>query len=136
MADRGVYEHPGRGRQLLRFDGMRFLNTITPTDIDAMIEVKDTVLVFFEVKLREKGVPMGQRIALERLVKDAKRAGKHAIAIVCEHDVDDSQQDVYLKDLNVREVYTSEKLMWQAPNWSITAKQAADYYIGYFYEIA
>lgn len=39
MAERGVYEHPNRGKQLLRFDGMRFLDSITPTDIDALIEV-------------------------------------------------------------------------------------------------
>ena len=89
MIERGVYENPNRGRQLLRFDDMRFLNSITPTDIDAMIEVRDRVLVFFEAKLRGKDVPRGQRIALERLVLNAKSAGKHAIAIVGEHCVDD-----------------------------------------------
>ena len=136
MIERGVYENPNRGRQLLRFDDMRFLNSITPTDIDAMIEVRDRVLVFFEAKLRGKDVPRGQRIALERLVLNAKSAGKHAIAIVGEHCVDDTNKDIFLKDLNVREVFTSESMKWQPPKWDITAKEAADYYIGYFYKVA
>jgi hypothetical protein len=136
MAERGVYEHPNRGKQLLRFDGMRFLDSITPTDIDALIEVRNQIVVFFEAKLKDKEVPFGQKLALERLVKNAGRAGKHAIAIIGEHNVTDPSEDVFLKDLLVREVFTTEQMQWRPPKRKLYAKEAADVYIRYFYKVA
>lgn len=136
MAERGVYEHPNRGKQLLRFDGMRFLDSITPTDIDALIEVRNQIVVFFEAKLKDKEVPFGQKLALERLVKNAGRAGKHAIAIIGEHNVTDPSEDVFLKDLLVREVFTTEQMQWRPPKRKLYAKEAADVYIKYFYKVA
>lgn len=136
MAERGVYEHPNRGKQLLRFDGMRFLDSITPTDIDALIEVRNQIVVFFEAKLKDKEVPFGQKLALERLVRNAGRAGKHAIAIIGEHNVTDPSEDVFLKDLLVREVFTTERMQWRPPKRKLYAKEAADVYIRYFYKVA
>lgn len=136
MAERGVYEHPSRGKQLLRFDGMRFLDSITPTDIDALIEVRNQIVVFFEAKLKDKEVPFGQKLALERLVRNAGRAGKHAIAIIGEHNVTDPSEDVFLKDLLVREVFTTEQMQWRPPKRKLYAKEAADVYIRYFYKVA
>jgi hypothetical protein len=136
MAERGVYEHPNRGKQLLRFDGMRFLDSITPTDIDALIEVRNQIVVFFEAKLKDKEVPFGQKLALERLVKNAGMAGKHAIAIIGEHNVTDPSEDVFLKDLLVREVFTTERMQWRPPKRKLYAKEAADVYIRYFYKVA
>lgn len=136
MAERGVYEHPNRGKQLLRFDGMRFLDSITPTDIDALIEVRNQIVVFFEAKLKDKEVPFGQKLALERLVRNAGRAGKHAIAIIGEHNVTDPSEDVFLKDLLVREVFTTEQMQWSPPKRKLYAKEAADVYIRYFYKVA
>ncbi|MBQ1779027.1 MAG: hypothetical protein IIZ93_16560 [Acidaminococcaceae bacterium] len=136
MAERGVYEHPNRGKQLLRFDGMRFLDSITPTDIDALIEVRNQIVVFFEAKLKDKEVPFGQKLALERLVRNAGRAGKHAIAIIGEHNITDPSEDVFLKDLLVREVFTTEQMQWRPPKRKLYAKEAADVYIRYFYKVA
>lgn len=136
MAERGVYEHPNRGKQLLRFDGMRFLDSITPTDIDALIEVRNQIVVFFEAKLKDKEVPFGQKLALERLVRNAGRAGKHAIAIIGEHNVTDPSEDVFLKDLLVREVFTTEQMQWRPPKRKLYAKEAEDVYIRYFYKVA
>ena len=136
MSERGTYEHPNRGKQLLRFDGMRFLDTITPTDIDGLIEVRNQIFIFFEAKLQDKEVPDGQRLALERLVKDAGMAGKHAIAIVGEHNITDPSEDVFLKDLLVREVFTTETMRWRPPKRRLYAKEAADVYIKHFYRAA
>lgn len=136
MAERGVYTNPNRGKQLLRFDGMRFLDSITPTDIDGLIEVRDQIIVFFEAKLQNKEVPFGQKLALERLVKDAGKAGKHAIAIIGEHNVIDPSEDVFMKDLLVREVFTTESQRWKPPKRRLYAKEAADIYIRYFYKVA
>lgn len=120
----------------MRFDGMQFLDTITPTDIDGVIDVRNQVLVLFEAKYGGKDVPHGQKVALERIVQDARRAGKHAIAFVVEHNVTDPAQDVFLKDLIIREAYRSETLRWRTPTISMTAKEATELYIRRFYRVA
>lgn len=106
-----MFRSPDRARQLILFDGIKYGN-IAPTDFDAVIEYKDRVWLVFEVKLADKELPRGQRLALERLIGDAKKAGKHGMAIVCEHRVLDPLQDVILADCMVREVYTTEMLRW------------------------
>ena len=113
---------------------MRFLDSITPTDIDALIEVRNQIVVFFEAKLKDKEVPFGQKLALERLVRNAGRAGKHAIAIIGEHNVTDPSEDVFLKDLLVREVFTTEQMRWRPPKRKLYAKEATDVYINHFYK--
>lgn len=131
MAERGVYQNANRGRQLLRFDGFRY-GSITPTDIDGVIDYHDFVWVLFEAKLTGKDVPRGQRLALERLIQNAKRARKHGIALIVEHGVEDCTRDIFLKDCMVREVYTTENMKWRPPRWAITAKGMADAYINYY----
>ena len=130
MAERGVYQNANRGRQLLRFDGFQY-GTITPTDIDAIIDYHDRVWVVFEAKLIGKDVPNGQRIMLERKIRDAIRAQKHGIALIVEHGIEDPSKDIFLKDCMVREVYTTENMKWRPPKWAINAKDMTDAYIGY-----
>lgn len=135
MPERGVYINRSRGKQLLRFDGFCY-GSITPTDIDAVIEYRDELWITFEVKLEGKDVPVGQRLALERHVRDTEKAGKNSIAIIVEHDVYDYQQDVFLCDCIVRELYAYDKktnsYIWRKPKKRITAKEAADTYIKFY----
>ena len=133
--ERGVYQYESRGRQLLRFDGVRYGN-ITPTDIDGIIDYKNRVWILFEAKLAGKSVPAGQRLALERLIQNAKRAGKHGLAMIIEHNVSDCTRDVFVTDCMVREVYTTENMDWRPPKWRIGAKDMADAYINYFVNCA
>lgn len=133
---RGTYSNPNKGRQLIRFDGMELqddLRTITPTDIDALIDVRNKVLVLFEAKLKGKEVPRGQKLALERIVNDARVAGKNAIAIVCDHEVEDAGTDILLCDSIAREVYETEHQEWRPMRRRMTAKELADFYIGRYY---
>ena len=143
MYDRGQFINSRRGRQLLRFDGMipqrEDLCSITPTDIDAVIDVRNRMLILFEAKYNGKEVPQGQKKALERLVDDAKSAGKNAIAIVCDHNVEDVNKDVFLKDVFLkdaiaREVYETEHQEWRPMKRNgMTAKELADFYIRTYY---
>lgn len=133
MSERGTYENRKRGKQLLRFDGMNYLQNITPTDIDALIDVRDKVLVLFEAKLADKECPFGQKLALERLIRDAYKAGKHAICIIGEHNITDPDCDVFLKDLIAREVYDTEYKAWKPMKKTMTVKELADWYISRFY---
>lgn len=131
MAERGVYQNANRGRQLLRFDGFRY-GSITPTDIDGVIDYHDFVWVLFEAKLAGKDVPRGQKLALERLIQNAKRARKHGIAMIVEHNVEDCTKDIILRDCMVREIITTENMKWRPPRRSITAKDMSDAYINYY----
>lgn len=131
--ERGVYKHKTRARQLLLFDWMQYGN-ITPTDIDMTIEYKDRARIFVEVKGRTKDVPIGQRLLLQRFVDDFRASGKDAIAIIAEHEVDDSSKDIHIKDCSVREIYYKKRAddagcNWRKPHGAFTVKQLADAFI-------
>ena len=126
---RGTYRWKKRARQLLLFDGILVDATITPMDIDCCIEYKNRAVVLIEVKRRLVRVPTGERLTLERFVLDFKHAGKKAIAIVADHNVDDPYEDVYVKDCIVREVYFSGELYWRPTRGMMTVKQLIDAFL-------
>ena len=129
--ERGTYQNVNRGRQLLRFDGLRYGN-ITPTDIDGLIEYRNQLWLMFEAKMEGKDVPQGQRLALERFIQNIRIAKKHGIAMIVEHDIQDTGKDIYLKDCKVREIITTENQTWRPPKYEITVKDITDMYIGYY----
>ncbi len=128
--ERGVYQSINRGKQLIRFDGMQYGN-ITPTDFDGMIEYKNRFWIAYEAKMEGKDVPSGQKLALERFIRDVKNAHKQGIAIIAEHNVLDTRRDVFLKDCMVRELITTENQRWRPPKYRITVKDITDLYIYY-----
>lgn len=115
----------------MRFDGVRYGN-LSPTDFDAVLDIEGRIWVVFEVKFLGQELPMGQRIALERFIKDAKKAGKHGIVIVADHRVQDPMQDIMLKDCMVREVYTTEMLRWYPMRKPFRAEVVAHSYISHY----
>jgi len=68
--------------------------TITPTDIDGLIEYHDKAYIIIEVKLEGTAIPRGQELALERLADDLRRNGKPAIFILAEHYVWDVDEPI------------------------------------------
>ena len=103
-SERGVFHSEARARQLIKFEGIKYGN-ITPTDIDAMIEYQNMAYIFVEVKHLNKRLDRGQELALQRMVDDAAKVGKIAVAFVLEHDVTDSNNDVYLTECKIRNFY-------------------------------
>ena len=124
MEFHGVF-NPQRAKQLLLFEGVSS-DGLGMTDIDGLIEYKDRALIFYEIKGSGKAVPMGQRLALQRLVKDADRAGKLAIAVVAEHGVEDAEKPVFVKDCKVREIYYGKEKAWRKPRKQLTAGEITD----------
>ena len=120
-----------RARQLISFEGMELGERVWPTDFDAAIEWRDTAWLLFEVKHGDKDVPRGQRLALERFVRDVWRGGKAAVAAIVEHRVDDPSEDVRLADCAVREVFVGGEMRWRHPKRPITARECMRAYIGY-----
>ena len=86
MAERGEIRNLDHARQLVLFKGMRW-GTITPTDIDGFIDFRNRLFIFLEVKYGDEPVPMGQRIALERLCKNSVSDNRTACALIVRHNV-------------------------------------------------
>lgn len=128
-----LIRHPKRASQVLDFTGL-LPTPYAPTDIDGLVEWKDKAYVIIECKYGEKKMSIGQKIAIERMVKDFKKAGKRAVAIVVEHDVDNMQQSVMVKDQIVRQVYYDNQQQWRNPNYIVTAQEAINNFIKYVEE--
>lgn len=120
-----------RAKQLISFEGIEYGERLWPTDFDALIEWHDKAWLVFEVKVYDKDVPWGQKLALMRFVQDAHKAGKSAVAAVVEHHVLDPEQDVTLADCHVREVYASPECRWRPTRRDMTAQELADEYIAH-----
>lgn len=84
---------PGQVRQAVQatqprdFSGLAY-GPITPTDLDAVIEVQDRAFVFIEAKYRDALLPRGQELALERLCDTCTHAGKQALCVVARHETE------------------------------------------------
>lgn len=91
------------------------------TDIDAGFEYHDNGYLFVEVKTKDKPVPIGQRIFLERITKRLSSTGVKAVAIIVEHDIINPDNDVILKDGRVRKVFWGDEGEWDLPKKPCTA---------------
>lgn len=125
-----VINNTDRARQIISFKGLKY-GKMSPTDLDCLIEYKNRAYIFIEVKCGSKELPLGQRLALERLVKDTSK-GKRSIAMVCEHKVFNTEYEVLLKDTIVRKIYLDKECYWREPKRRVNAKQAIEVFINQF----
>ena len=126
-----LIQHEERAKQLLDFTGLMEgkcypsdLDGIQcfPCGIDGVYDYHDKAWIFFELKLGDKKLGLGQTILLERLVKDISCSGKPSIALILEHDIYDTTKNVLVKDSIVREFYCSNKKIWKPMKHKCTAK--------------
>lgn len=85
MGERGVIYNRAYASQLRDFSGLRWGN-ITPTDIDGLVDFGAKAFVVLEIKHRGGNMPLGQRIAMERLIDNLALSGVDAIGLVAEHN--------------------------------------------------
>ena len=123
--DRGRIRSIERYRQPVCFHGLKF-GKITPTDVDGLIEYRNQVFVFYELKLCGTEMPEGQRKALSRIVDALQSAGKHAVLMKCEHDVYDTDEQVDASEAVVTEIYW--KGAWFVIKGGPSARDATDVY--------
>jgi len=116
--------NPRGMKQLVDFKGLELGDGIYPTDIDGIIEYKDSEYIIFEIKYHTAEFPLGQRLALQRMVDDFARAGKEAVAFVCDHFVDSSEDPVVAARCKVREIYYGRRLGWRTTTQDISLQQA------------
>lgn len=119
-------KNPSRMKQLIDFKGLELDGGIYPTDIDGLIEYHDSEYILIEVKHNGAKVPVGQRIAMQRMVDDFTKAGKQAMAIVCEHYIDDAREPVVMAKCRVRELYYGGEHKWRPPDKKMTVREAVD----------
>lgn len=119
---RGKIEHRERAAQIRDFSGLRYGN-ITPTDIDGLIEYKDRLFIFFELKMSGVDLPYGQALAIQRICDSLK---KPAIAFVANHNTPIGQ-DIDTASAVVCQYYWHGK--WYESAGTITLKTAIDGFI-------
>lgn len=89
-ATRGIIRNRAYAQQIRDFSGLKF-GTVTPTDIDAFIEIADQTFVFMESKFGGSVPPRGQILALERLCDAVFLAGRESILLLMSHT---SREDI------------------------------------------
>ena len=131
MVERGIIENPARKRQILMFNNLVY-GTITPTDLDGVIEYRNKAYVFFEIKYRGAEVKHGQKLALERLVKDSAANDKMSVAIIADHFVDNCEEDVDASLCTVREIYLCDKPQWRQTQSTMMLGEFIHLFLGHY----
>lgn len=101
--ERGKIRNRDAGKQIIDYSGLRY-NNITPTDIDGMIEYKGKAFIFYEFKYGDAPMPLGQKIALTRMVDAIQKGGTPAMLILGSHN-NPASEDVDAANAVVRAVY-------------------------------
>lgn len=103
-----LVQHRDRMRQIIAFEDLKF-GSITPMDIDMCIEYHDKAVIFCEYKYRDAEMPYGQQLCLRRLADDIEKAGKESAVLLCEHDVENTTEDVKAGEAIVKAIYYKNK---------------------------
>lgn len=120
MSERGAIRNRKYSAQVKDFTGLQY-EKITPTDIDLYLEFANKLSIFGELKYGGSSLPLGQRLALERLADDVSASGKVAISLIIEHT---DQGDIDVANAIVTEYRWRGK--WRTLNDRVTARAVVD----------
>lgn len=128
MTERGKIYNADRARQLRDFSTLRY-GSITPSDIDAIIDFGNRAFVIIETKVAGTAVPRGQRLLLERMAKHLGAGSAAAVVLVAEHNTSPAQV-IDVGNCRVVEVYTGA---WRAANGNNTVRQAIGLFLAHLH---
>lgn len=131
MKSQSRIRNPEGMKQLIDFQGLELDSGIFPTDIDGIIEFHDLRYIVFEVKHENSPAPVGQKLALQRMVDDFTKSGKRAVAIICEHNIPADKGAVIAAKCNVREVYFGAEHKWRPPHHQMKVREMVDLFLKY-----
>jgi len=120
MPKRGEVNNRDFATQIRDFSGLLF-GTITPTDIDGLIDFHNKLFVLMEFKYKDTPLPRGQQLAIERLVDLIFASGKLGIGIIAYHSTDG---DIDCALCTVREYRWKKR--WHLPTKPITVREVID----------
>jgi hypothetical protein len=101
-------------QQFVNFDGCQF-GKISPTDVDALFEIGNKLLILIEIKENDKLVPHGQRLALERICDAWQSAKGPSVILKAVYHPQMTIGDVFLKDMFVYRYYNRGKWTDMSP---------------------
>lgn len=119
---RGEIHNQKRAKQLVRFSGLKY-GTITFTDIDGFAEFGDKLFVWVELKHEGAEMPVGQRLALERVATAVEESGRPAYVLLATHDEPPSN-DIYMARCKVVRVFRRGK--WHDKDGTKTVEDAVN----------
>lgn len=91
-------------RQTIDFSGVQNKN-MHPSDIDAVLEFDDQVLILMEIKYKGTPIPTGQKLMLQRIVDSWHIGVKKGIVLKIEHSFMVSNKDIPLSKCFVTAFY-------------------------------
>ena len=92
-------------KQAIDFSGIQN-GKIHPSDIDAVLEFDNDILILIEVKRKGNKIPTGQRLLLERVCDNWKT--KKSVVLFVTHEFYDTTKDIPLNKCIVEKVYWSK----------------------------
>jgi len=111
-------------KQIKDFSGLKF-GKITPTDIDGFLDFGDKLFIIIEVKFNNSILPMGQRLALERLCDNLQNAKKETYLLIARHS---SNSDIDVAKCRLIKYRYNKK--WRHPKENITIRAVIDRLLG------
>lgn len=124
MSERGKAYNIARYQQVRDYSGLRF-EKITPTDIDGLMDFRDSAWVIIELKQSGNEMPYGQRLALERLTDNLSTI-KPSICFIADHDTSADQEIEAAAAVVVMFRYNKR---WVDDIRKITLRQAIDSFL-------
>lgn len=109
------FNHVGRAKQLISFQGMKRRSNLSPTDIDGFQEYNGRLFLYFEGKVVGAFQEPAQRSAFVSICESYEDDPKHfAWVLVFEHDTP-INEEVVAKDQYVINVVSSVFPQWRTP---------------------
>ena len=109
------FNYKSDAKQLVSFENM----PIRLSDIDGCYDHYGKAMLYFEIKRKYVALTTGQRILLERSVKNAYHNGVWSIAIIGEHEEYNRDCDIDMASCIVREYKINDR-DWRQPKKAIT----------------
>ena len=98
----GLIRNRKKVRQVIDFTGVQN-GRMHPSDIDAVLEFSNRILILMEVKYNRVPIPLGQRLLLERICDSWHT--EEACVLKVEHGFDDDDVDIPLDECRVTSSY-------------------------------
>ena len=127
MATNGTIRDRAKAKQLISFHNLVWEGKYCPTDFDFIYEWKDRWLIIGEFKQAGNDIPIGQRLALERVCKNTIAAGKGSSVFLAWHFNADPDDDIDAGGCFVKAVF--DGIRWEEPKKATTVRALMDSYM-------
>lgn len=124
---RGKIRDEEKAKQLRDYSGLCF-GTITPTDIDGLIEYHNIGYVIMELKYGNSQLDAGQELALKRLTDDLATSGKNTICIIASHE---TKPEFPIDVANTQVIRYRHGGKWHNENNNLTTRKLIERFLNY-----